>query len=284
MAGKARDGDATVQSIESRLGVERPQSTLPWRATAVSLTFHALLVILYIFYLSADWRQPEPKLVPVQLVVVQPPPPPAPAPALPAVPPPPPPPLTYRESGPDERTVAPPPAETTAPEEAAPPPGAPTEEQPLPAAPPEKPTVPAETPKPKPKREVARLEPPKREAETPRGPHLAPTLQFKVAPGERLETGDPYLNQLRAAVERHRIYPRVVGQFGLPVEGTATYLMVLDRSGRLLGMQLQRSSGTAGIDEAAATMLRESQPFPPPPANFPNPLPLTVSLTLFPPN
>ncbi len=284
MAGTAPDGTATVQSTESRLRGERRPSTLPWRALAVSLTFHAFLVILYVVYLGlGGWRQPEPKVVPVQLVV-QAPPPPAPVPAVPPVPPPPPTPLTYRESGPDDRTVAPPPAETMAPEPASPPPGAPAEEQPPPTAPPEKPTVPAEMPKPKPKPEVARLEPPKREAETPQGPHLAPTLQFKVAPGERLETGDPYLNQLRAAVERHRIYPRVVGQFGLPVEGTATYLMVLDRSGRLLGIRLQRSSGTAGIDEAAATMLRESQPFPPPPANFPDPLPLTVSLTLFPPS
>jgi len=181
-------------------------------------------------------------------------------------------------------TSAPPPAETTAPEAASPPSSAPTKDQPPPAAPPEKPTAPAELPKPKPKREVARLEPPKREAEQPQAPHLAPALQFKVAPGERLETGDPYLNELRAAVERHRVYPRVVGRFGLPVEGTAIYEMLLDRSGRLLGIRLARSSGTLGIDQAGETMLRNAQPFPPPPANFPSPLPLTVSLTLYPPS
>lgn len=283
MAGKAPDGTVTVPPTESRRRGEQREAALPWRGMAASLTFHALLLILLIIYLNLDWRQPEPKVVPVQLVV-QPPPPPAPTAALPPVPPPPPTPPTYRESGPDERTVAPPPAETTAPEAASPAPAAPSEEQPPPAAPPEKPAVPAEMPKPKPKREVARLEPPKREAEKPQAPHLAPALQFKVAPGERLETGDPYLNQLRAAVERHRIYPRVVGQFGLPVEGTAIYEMLLDRSGRLLGIRLQRSSGTPGIDQAAETMLRDSQPFPPPPANFPDPLPLTVSLTLYPPS
>jgi len=284
VSGKSPDGAVTVLPSESRPLGERRPSALPWRGMTVSLTLHALLLVLLVIYLNLDWRQPEPKVVPVQLVVQPPPPPPPPAPALPQVPPPPPTPLTYRESGPGDRTVAPPPAETVAPELASPPPAQLTEEQPQPAAPPEKPTVPAEIPKPKPKHEVARLEPPKREAEKPQAPHLAPALQFKVAPGERLETGDPYLNQLRATVERHRIYPRVVGQFGLPVEGTATYEMLLDRSGRLLGIRLQHSSGTPGIDQAGETMLRDSQPFPPPPANFPDPLPLTVSLRLYPPS
>jgi protein TonB len=261
---------------------EARDPALPWLALAVSLFLHATVALLYVVYfLWPDRRPDEPPVVPVQVVYE--PPPPAPAPSLPAVPPPPPD-FSYRESGPGERTVAPPPAETQAPEEAAPPPAARTEEQPLPAAPPEKPTVPAELPKPKPRHEVARLEPPKHEAETLRGPHLAPQLLFKVAPGEHLETGDPYLNLLRAIIERHRVYPRVMGEFGLPVEGTAIYDMALDRSGKLLGMRLARSSGTMGIDEAAAAMLRDSQPFPPPPANFPTPIEITISLRLFPPS
>jgi len=264
------------------------EESLPWFGLAGAALLHGSVA------LALFWGLPElpsePEIVPVQLVFVPPPEPP-PAPALPPVPPTPPAEsFTYRESGPQERTVAPPPAETLAPEAAAPPPSpaptTPPEEEPLPAPPPEKPVVPEEeTPKPPKAKREAHLEPQKREAETPRAPRLAaPTLQLHVAPGEKLETGDPYLNQLYRLIESHRVYPRVIGAMGLPVEGTATFDVLLDHSGRLLGMRLARSSGAAGIDEAAAAMIRQIFPAPPPPANYPDPLPIVVAIRLFPPS
>jgi TonB family protein len=266
----------------------------PWLGIVVA----ALLHVLVLLWLYIDWSHPpslpqEPEVIPVQ-VVFAPPPPPPPTPAAVAPPPPPPAPLGYRESGPDQRTTAPPPAESLAAEAATPPPPAPdapkaekTAPEPppeTPNAPPEKPSAPAESAKPKPPKEVAHLEPPKKEAETPRAPRPAPSRRLSIAPGERVETGDPYLNQLRDLVERHRLFPRVTGQLGLPVEGTAIYDVAVDRSGRMLDMRLQRSSGTPGIDRAVADMIRSSLPFPPLPPNYPDEVGITMAIHLFPPS
>lgn len=253
---------------------------LPWLGIAAAALLHGLALL----WLVSDWSRPvrlprEPEVIPVQLVLAPPP-----SSAVPAPPQPPPAPLAYRESGPDQRTTAPPPAETPAPEAASPPPAPPQPEkagQELPAPPPEKP---AATEPAKPSKQVARLEPPKKEAETPRAPRPAPTRHLNVAPGERIETGDPYLNQLHDLIERHRVYPRVIGQFGLPVEGTAVYDVALDRSGRLIDMRLQHSSGAAGIDRAVAEMIRNSLPFPPLPAGYPNEVGIVVAIRLFPPS
>jgi TonB family protein len=265
----------------------------PWFGIVVAALLHALVLIWFFI----DWSHPpalprEPEVIPVQVVFAPPPSPPAVV--APPTPPPPPAPLGYRESGPDQRTTAPPPAETLAPQAATPPPPAPeiqkpetTPPEPPPESPtalPEKPAAPAETAKPKPSKEVARLEPPKKEAETPRAPRPAPSRRLTIAPGERAETGDPYLNQLHDLIERHRLFPRVIGQLGLPVEGTAVYDVAVDRTGRIMDIRLQRSSGTPGIDHAVADMIRNSLPFPPLPANYPEEVSITVAIHLFPPS
>jgi protein TonB len=265
----------------------------PWLGIVVAALLHALVLIWFFI----DWSHPpalphEPEVIPVHVVFAAPPPPPPPVVASPK-PPPPPAPLGYRESGADQRTTAPPPAEAMAPEAATPPPTAPDIPKPektapepppeKPTAPPEKPT-PAESAKPKPAKEVARLEPPKKEAETPRAPRPAPSRRLNIAPGERVETGDPYLNQLHDLIERHRLFPRVIGQLGLPVEGTAVYDVAVDRTGRMVEIRLQRSSGTPGIDNAVADMIRSSLPFPPLPANYPDEVGITVAIHLFPPS
>jgi TonB family protein len=263
----------------------------PWLGVVVAALLHALVLLW--FYI--DWSHPpalpqEPEIIPVQVVFDPPLPPPVVAEPKPL----PPAPQEYRESGPDQRTTAPPPAEALAPEAATPPPRAPDvpdAEKTAPEPPPEKPeapaakpAAPAESAKPKPPKEVARLEPPKKEAEAPRAPRPAPSRHLNIAPGERTETGDPYLNQLHDLVERHRLFPRVLGQLGLPVEGTAVYDVAVDRAGRMLDLRLQRSSGTPGIDRAVAEMIRNSLPFPPLPPNYPDEVGITVAIHLFPPS
>jgi len=179
-----------------------------------------------------------------------------------------------------------------APEQASPPPPAPEatpSEKEAPPPPPEKPAPapekqPQESAKPSPHKDVARLEPPRKEAETTRALRPAPLRRLDVEPGERFERGDPYLNQLNALIERHRVYPRVMGPFGLPAEGTAVYDVAVDRSGRILGMQLGHSSGIAGIDQAVESMIRSSLPFPPLPADYPDEAVIEVSIRLFPPS
>ncbi|HXZ02277.1 MAG TPA: TonB C-terminal domain-containing protein [Stellaceae bacterium] len=271
----------TVESDEKR---QRP----PWLAMVAAALMHALVLLAVIM----SWLYPtvppsEPDVIPVKVVFAPPPAPPPPVPAEPA--PKAAPSLAYRESGPDQRTTAPPPAEMPAPEPATPPPptsaATPAEKEPPP--PPEKPAPekqPQESAKPSPHKDLARLEPPKKEAETMRAPRLAPPRRLDVEPGERFESGDPYLNQLHALIERHRIYPRVVGTFGLLAEGMAAYDVLLDRSGRIIGMRLSHSSGIAGIDQAVEGMIRSSLPFPPLPADYPDEVNIVVAIRLFPPS
>jgi periplasmic protein TonB len=283
----ALPAELLIRNVES--GKERDR--LPWLGMLVA----ALLHLLALLWLVVDWSHPpaplvEPKVVPVQIVFAPPPPPPAATPPAPK----PPSPLGYRESGPDQRTTAPPPAEAIAKEPAAPPPPAPEQPAPdknAPPPPPEKPVPAAEKPpaapenaKPVPRKEVARLEPQKKEAPKPRATILSPQRHLNVEPGERFESGDPYLNALHALIERHRVYPRIIGQFGLPVEGTAVYGVAVDRSGRVLGMKLVQSSGVPAIDQAVGGMIRNSLPFPPLPANYPDQVSIVVSIRIFPPS
>lgn len=279
--------DSLARSVEP--GRRQP---LPWLAIVAAALLHALVLILLVI----DWSHPpraptEPQIVPVKIVFAPPPPPPAaPAPALP----PPPKPFGYRESGPGQRTTAPPSAQALAPEPAATPPPAPDQAKPEPqppAPPPEKPK-PApqalareqESAKPTPRKQVARLEPQQKEAAKPRAPHLNAPRRLDIEPGERFESGDPYFNQLHALIEQHRVYPRVIGPFGLPVEGAAVYGMLLDRSGKIIVLQLEQSSGVAGIDRAVEDMIRNSAPFPPLPPDYPDRLGVDVTIRLSPPS
>jgi periplasmic protein TonB len=285
----ALPADLLIRSVVPGDNRQRP----PWLAMVAAALMHALaLLAIVISWLHPAALPREPAVIPVQ-VVFAPPPAPPPPPPVPAAPvPKPAASLAYRESGPDQRTTAPPPAETPAPEPATPPPptlaSTPAEKE-APPPPPEKPT-PApekqaqESAKPSPHKDVARLEPSRKEAETMRAPHQEPPRHLNVEPGERFESGDPYLNQLHALIERHRIYPRVVGPFGLLAEGTAVYDVALDRSGRVISMRLDHSSGVAGIDQAVESMIRSSLPFPPLPDDYPDEVPISIAIRLFPPS
>jgi len=259
------------------------------------MTLAALLHIAVPMIFLLHWPGTAPivlaKPIPVALVMVAPPEAP---PAPPPKPQPEPPKLPYLESGPDQRTTAPPPAETMAPEHATPRSEAPAPEEPhvndapaaAEAAPSAKP-APAESSKakPKPRKEIARLEPAAKEAPRPQAPVLAaPAPRVDITIGGKRESGDPYLNRLMDLIEAHRIYPRITGQLGLLVEGTTVYAVLLDRSGAILDMRLRHSSGTAGIDSAAESMIRSSGPFPPIPTSYPDRLPLEVTLHLVPPS
>jgi len=280
----ALPADSLIRSVGSSDRRER----LPWLAMLAAALLHALVLV----WLLIDWQHPtplppEPKVVPIRIVTAPPAPTPPPPPAAPAPKPAPPP--AFRESGPDQHTTAPPPAETTAPKPAAPAPTAPeqptppAEAPPMPSPPPEKPSVPQESGRPAPRKEVPETAPQKQQAERPQALHPAPR-RLNVEPGERFESGDPYLNQLHALIERHRVYPRVIGPLGLPVEGTAVYDLAVDRSGNIVGMKLEHSSGVAGIDQAVANMIRSALPFPPLPPDYPNDVVITVSIRLFPPS
>jgi protein TonB len=252
-----------------------------WPAIVAALLLHVIVIAAFL----VDWRLPPaatpPENIPVTIVFAPPPAsvaPPAPSPKSP---------LFERESGKDERTTAPPSAEVTDPEPTrAPAAAAPAEQKPpLPQAAPsassEKPAPPVPDAKAKTRDAMARLDP-RKEADRARAPHPAPELLHRE-PGDREQTGDPYLNRARDLLERHRTYPNVLGRYGVPVEGTSVYDVLLDRKGRLRGIKLVTSSGAAALDDAAAAMIRETAPFPPLPADYPGEAVLvTFTIHLFP--
>jgi periplasmic protein TonB len=211
--------------------------------------------------------------IPVTLVMVPPPPPP------PQAKPTPPPPAQPQQrelvSGAEQTTTAPPPPVEKA-EEAAPKPAPPSPvETQAKAAPPEAKTAP---------------QPDKAKEEKPKLAKREATLKpshgvVNRAPGERETAGDPYLNLLFSLIEAHRSYPRnAVGSLGLPLEGTAVYLIRIRSDGALTNIALERSSGADILDQTALKMIQQAAPFPPPPREeFPGPgVVLEVTIHLFP--
>jgi protein TonB len=242
---------------------------------AAALAHVAVITAMIVHWPNLFPERPlEPPPIPVTLVIEPPPPPPQ---AQPAPPPPAPAPQPQQEriSGPDAKTTAPPQAADKG-EEAAPKP---------PPPPPVESTAKAPTPeaKPNPEQEKAKQEKPKvakREA-TPKPSRGA----VNRAPGDRATEGDPYLNALFGLIQSHRFYPpNAIGSLGLPLEGTAVYLIKIRADGALTDFALERSSGAAILDQTALTMIKQAAPFPPPPqGEFPGPsVILEVTIHLFP--
>ncbi|HEX7968796.1 MAG TPA: TonB family protein [Stellaceae bacterium] len=241
-----------------------------WLAVAAAAFLHAAVIISLIW----DWRFPlsppgETEPIPVRIVFAPPKPEPAPPPS---------PPLIGRESGKDQRTTAPPAADAPGPEATKPP--EPSRPEPSPAQ--EKPAPSKDSAAAEPRKEAARHDP-RKAADKARAPRPVTPQLLMLEPGEREETGDPYLNHARDLLERHRVYPKVMGQFGLPVEGTPVYAVLIDRTGGLRAVKLLHPSGAAALDEAGATMIRATAPFPPLPGNYPGEmLSMTITIHLFP--
>jgi periplasmic protein TonB len=265
-------------------------------AMMLAALLHIAVPLILVLHWPAAAPITLPQPIPVALVIVPPPQ------ALPPEAPTPPPaakeepPSPYLESGPGQRTTALAPAETVAPEAASPRADADTvgeapvkESQPAadekPAAKPLPAPPESSKAKPKPHKEVARIEPTKREVDKSQAPRLAPPLHhLNIQLGDKNESGDPYLNRLAELIEAHRIYPRVIGQFGLLVEGVAVYALFLNRSGSIVRLGLVRSSGNPNLDQVGATMIQESAPLPPMPPTFPDGEPLVLTLRIFPPS
>lgn len=94
-------------------------------------------------------------------------------------------------------------------------------------------------------------------------------------------SGSRYLSLVRAEIERQRLYP-AEGR-GSSVQGTAVFALVIDRAGKLLVLELTRSSGAPLLDHAGAEMIRRAAPLPPVPPEIPGEaVELEVALRLFP--
>ncbi len=252
-------------------------------AIAAAAALH-LAVFLWLIDPWRDAHEPQPEVALPVTLVFEAPPKPTPQPAAPRPQPPKPPeePPLYRESGPDTKTTAPPQPPEPEPlkAEAKPaeePPPAPREAlvvpppAPAPAITPTPPTPPASKPEPPRPATRPREEKPPGPQRQPvaANPH-APARMKNAVPGDQVTSGDPYFNSLVAELEKHRFYPELARPLGLV--GTPRFDMKIDRTGRIVGLQLQESSGTELIDRAAEKMIRDTARFPPPPSDIPGDL------------
>ncbi len=271
---------ADAWRVTQEEGGSPPPKLSRWAIGAAALA-HIAIVALLLFdwkWPFAEARRPE---KPIEVALVFQPPPRPPPPPQPKPQP------KYAESGPDQKTTAPPPATEVAPEPAAPPPPAPTAavepaheakaETNLPAPAP----VPVPEPQPKPVPSIVRLTPP-REAATPQARRPEPPRVTLREPGDELRRGDPYLNELMALLDRNRPPSTPVGAFGLHLEGTPVFYVVVDRSGRVRSIVLERSSGAVLLDEEVEQTILKTAPFPPVPPNYPTPIGISIAMHLAP--
>lgn len=86
------------------------------------------------------------------------------------------------------------------------------------------------------------------------GPSAHPESQLTGEGG-----GDPYLNAMRDDIVANIIYPASAQG----TSGGATYELVVDRRGFLLGVQLVRSSGSTALDRAGLDAIQNTAPFHP---------------------
>lgn len=75
-----------------------------------------------------------------------------------------------------------------------------------------------------------------------------------------------YLTRLAAWLERHKEYPREARR--RREQGTATLVFTVDRRGRVTGVRISKSSGSASLDREVHAMVRRAAPFPPFPVDL----------------
>jgi protein TonB len=85
----------------------------------------------------------------------------------------------------------------------------------------------------------------------------------RAAPGRKGSAGSSaspsaWMSQVHARIQAHHSCPA-------GVRGTAKVAFSIDRAGHILGVSLIGSSGSAGLDQAAVSTVRRSNPLPEPP-------------------
>jgi len=94
---------------------------------------------------------------------------------------------------------------------------------------------------------------------------------------EKLILAD-YAAIVRAAIERHKEYPRAARRIG--IRGSVIVSFSLDRHGNLRTVSLARSSGYSMLDDAGIRAVRNAGRFPPPPREIMNGEEISFSLPI----
>lgn len=155
---------------------------------------------------------------------------------------------------PDLATVPPPPPERIAADQPPPPTPAPTpgkETPPVVDLPPQPPSPPPSAPA------VAAAT----TADVATAPSAALGREEEISPA----AVQSWQREMIAQIERHKRFPPdAKGR-----SGVVRVAFSVDRAGRLTGVRILGSSGSAELDEAALDLIRRSQPFPTPPSALP---------------
>ena len=108
--------------------------------------------------------------------------------------------------------------------------------------------------------------PPTAPASTPSTP--APAAAEPVSSAASQAAKQSWQSRLLGHLARYKRYPEEARRRG--IEGTSQVRFNLDRSGRVLSVELARSSGNAALDRATLAMIRRASPVPKPPADLLN--------------
>jgi protein TonB len=169
---------------------------------------------------------------------------------------------------PPQPAVAPPPAPAVIQQ--------PTPEPELVVAP--KPKLVLEKPKPKPKPAVKPLKPTPTPPVSAAKPVEQATPTATTAPAAAPAAPQPstssataaakvsWQSQLLSHLARYKRYPDEARRRG--IEGTSQVRFNLDRSGKVLSVELAKSSGNVALDRATLAMIRRATPVPAPPAEL----------------
>jgi TonB family protein len=97
--------------------------------------------------------------------------------------------------------------------------------------------------------------------------------------GDAAAAASNFQQQLLNYIEAYQQYPERMRQRG--IEGSAQVLFTMDRSGKVLGIQLLQSSGSATLDQEAVETVLRAQPLLTIPDGLPDPLNITISIGFF---
>lgn len=83
------------------------------------------------------------------------------------------------------------------------------------------------------------------------------------------EVRDNFLARLLAQLNQFKQYPRAARQ--AHIQGVVMLHFVIDAQGKVLGLEIAKSSGRPVLDNEALALIQRAQPLPPLPADFPGP-------------
>ncbi len=244
----------------------RDRSVIRWGGSlVVALALHSVLALLVMsrqFAVEPDSAPPAAVMIDLAPLPVPAPPEPAPPEPVvePQVQPPPhlePPPLPEPQVQPEPPLPLP---EITLPPELSP---APKPAVTLPVKPPAQPKPPKVSNETPPNSGPAIMAPPPPAMSAP-ATRSAPSRVPAANPGP-IRTN--WQAQLVSQLERYKRYPRIAQE--QRQQGTAHLRFTVDRQGRVLSFQLERSSGVALLDEEVLALIQRAQPLPAPPPEVP---------------